>query len=162
MRKRGFVTMMMVGLLGLAQSLAAETHPNLDANAIREQQQQIRADAQAKKGPYKDLSPQKREELFKHQSVVMDLTQSIKSTTDLEEPQQVALFNALESIEAIVNAAEDERLVCERIRPIGSNRTQTSCKTVAQRRAEREAAQKNMGNRNLECSEAVMGPGGCR
>src|SRR5690606_28003292 len=60
------------------------------------------------------------------------------STTELSPGDQVALFNDLEEISALVNKAEDERMICERTRPIGSNRPVSVCKTVAQRRLERE------------------------
>lgn len=135
---------------------------NTDARAILAQQQQLRAEAIAKKGRFKDLDAKKLNEMYAHQDKVGRLLEGQQRTTDLRERDQIAVLNALESIEAIVNSAEDERLICERHRPVGSNRPQTTCKTVAERRAEREAAQNDIGRRNLACSEAAMGPGGCQ
>ena len=37
--------------------------------------------------------------------------------------------------------AEDSRMICERIKPVGSNRPQNKCLTVAERRRQRERAQ---------------------
>jgi hypothetical protein len=146
----------------LAQPVTASTvHPNLDASAIRTQQQEIRAEAAQRRGRYKDLEEPRRAELFRHQSKVDSLLKSVDKTTDLSELEQVQLFNSLEAIEAIVNAAEDDRMICERSKPVGSNRPVTVCKTVAQRREERESSTRDMGRRTLECSEATMGPGGC-
>lgn len=150
-----------LGLLGTAPLLSANDHSNLSASAIREQQKQIRSDAEARTGRYKDLSETKRGELFARQDKVSALLKDVQLTTELKERDQIELFNALESIQAIVNAAEDDRLICERKRPTGSNRTQTLCRSVAQRRAERELVERDTGRRTFDCSEATMGPGGC-
>lgn len=125
---------------------------NLDANAIRAQQQQIRADAMARKGPYAKLSPKQQRELQHQQDRVSELLgNDVQKTTELSEIDQVALFNSLESIEAIVNNAEDERLVCERHKPVGTNRPRTVCKTAAQRAAQRDASQERVIERTQTC-----------
>ena len=159
--RRHFVIALVMSLLAAGPVLSKPQHGNTDARAIRKQQEQIRSEAEARSGRYKDLSEARRIELLQRQAVVMRLTEGVTQTTELKEEQQIELFNALESIEAIVNAAEDERMVCERHRPIGSNRPQTICKTVAERRAEREAVRGQVGKRNLECSNSPLGPGSC-
>jgi len=163
MRKH-LVVALVVSLWAAAPAFSNPQHANTDAHAIRKQQEQIRTEAEARSGRYKDLSEARHTELQQRQSVVMRLTEGVAQTTELKEAQQIELFNALEAIEAIeaiVNAAEDERMVCERHRPIGSNRPQTICKTVAERRAEREAARGQIGKRNLECSNSPLGAGSC-
>lgn len=162
MRNHVIFVVLTFGLLATASISSANDHPNLNANAIREQQTQIRSDAEARKGRYKDLSEAKRTELFARQDKVSALLKDVQITTELKERDQIELFNALESIQAIVNAAEDNRLICERKRPVGTNRTQTVCRTVAQRRAERESIERDTGRRTIECSEATMGLGGCQ
>lgn len=152
-------------LLVLAtQSVAAATnHPNLDADAIRAQQKQIRSDAEARKGPYKRLGEDKATLLKTHQDRVDQLLGAdVRNTTELNEADQIALFNALESIESIVNDAEDNRMICERYKPTGSKRPKTVCMTVAERKAVREESMRDFGKSNLECSTAAMGPGGCQ
>lgn len=143
---------------------AASDHPNLDAGTIRAQQQQIRSDAQARTGRYAKLSSKQQRELTQQQDRVMQLLGSdVKKTTELSELDQVALFNSLEAIEAIVNNAEDERLVCERHKPVGTNRPRTICRTAAQRAAAREASQDRVIERTQTCfkgSSDVSG-GGC-
>ena len=42
-------------------------------------------------------------------------------------------------------------MICERTRPVGSNRTQTVCSSVAQRRKDREDAEKQIGYRDQKC-----------
>lgn len=147
----------MLTLAAPAMATDTQTHPNLDAATIRAQQAQIQQEARARKGRYKDMSEEQRSELFAYQAKVEQLTNGLTRTTELPEVDQIALFNALESIEALLNKAEDERLVCERHKPVGSNRPQTICKTVAERRAEREAAQRDIGKRNQTCFKDPQG-----
>ena len=149
------------GLLCLAGVAAANDHPNLDAGAIRDQQRDIRIAVDAGRGAYKDMPDSKKRELFGRQDHVLQLIGDHARTTELNERQQIDLFNNLEAIQAIVNSAEDERMICQRERPVGSNRIRTICKTVAQRRADRDAVERDTGRRTIECSEAAMGPGGC-
>lgn len=140
-----------VALLAAPAAESAD-QSNLDASAIRTQQQQIRADAMARKGPYAKLSPKQQRELQHQQDRVSQLLRSdVQQTTELPETDQVALFNALEAIEAIVNNAEDERLVCERHKPVGTNRPRTVCKTAAQRAAQRDASQERVIERTQTC-----------
>lgn len=140
----------LAGLVLLACSEAAigQQHQNLDANAILAQQKAIRADVEAGKGRYKGMKKSTRRELYENQDVVSTLLQGKAQTTDLPEYDQVAVLNALESIEAILNNAENERLVCERHKPVGSHRTQTLCKTVAERDADQDVADRYLNHRD--------------
>ncbi|MDH5822458.1 hypothetical protein QFW77_05570 [Luteimonas sp. RD2P54] len=144
----------LAAMLASAALLANETEQVLvetDARAIVAQQQEIRSDAVARTGRYKDMDERTRTELLAKQDRVFALLEGRERSTDLPPGDQTALFNSLESISAIVNNAEDERMVCERIRPTGSNMSQNVCKTVAQRRAEREAARQATSMRNVKC-----------
>lgn len=148
-------------LLGLAMvattALANDIPKNLDAQAILAQQQQIRAEVEKRGGRFKDMDAAKREELFARQGKVASLLADKKATTDLPEQDQIVVFNELEAIEGIVNNAEDERMVCERVKPVGSNRPKTVCMTVAERRAEREVADKQMNTRSQSCLKDASG-----
>lgn len=145
-----------LGLVGPVAN-ASDDHPNLDASAIRAQQTQIQQEVRTRQGRYQNMTEEKRSELFAHQAKVDRLTSGITLTTELAETDQIALFNALEAIEGIVNRAEDDRMVCERHKPVGSNRPKTVCKTVAERRAEREAAQADVQRRNQTCFKDPSG-----
>ena len=124
-------------LMCLAAPVAANNTRNTDAKAILEQQAGIRTEAMNKKGRYKDMDESKRQELFAHQDKVNRMLDGVASTTELPETDQIVVFNSLEAIEAIINQAEEERLVCSRVKPAGSNLPTTVCKTVAQLREEK-------------------------
>lgn len=115
---------------------------NNDAGAIRAQQLQLRAEAGDPKGRFKDLNDRRRVELARHQTLVLDLLEGAERTTDLSAEDQMAVFNSLEAIEAILNSAEDDRMICERSKPVGSNRPKVVCLTVAERRAQKEVTEK--------------------
>jgi hypothetical protein len=132
-------------LVVLGSPVLAKEHPNTSAAAIRQQQQEIRAEVVAGQGRYKDMPSDKRAQLLSHQDRVPALLADVDFTTELPEADQIAAFNGLEAIEAIVNAAEDERMICERFKPVRSNRPQTRCRTVAQRRAGREPPSRAWG-----------------
>lgn len=104
------------------------------------QQTEIRRDATAKRGRYRDMDNPTRERLLSEQDKVFTLLEGRTASTELNREGQLSLFNSLEAISAIVNRAEDERVVCERVRGQGTNIRSTVCKTVAQRRAERQSA----------------------
>ena len=72
-----------------------------------------------------------------------------QSLDELTEAEKTQAFNTLEWINATVSNAEDERIVCERQRPIGSNRVQRVCATVAERRKQREAVENGLMPRTL-------------
>ncbi|WP_149195210.1 hypothetical protein [Luteimonas suaedae] len=133
---------------------------NTDAKSIIAQQEEIRAEAVARKGRYKDMDERTIRDLLAKQDKVMDLLDGKEHSTELSKIDQTTLFNSLESIEAIVNKAEDERMVCRRERTTGSHRTQNVCKTVAQLRTEREQGQTAIGARDIRCEGCGEGNGG--
>ncbi len=119
-----------------SQKILAET----DAAKIVTQQVEILHEVRGRRGAYRDMGDREREQLIQYQQRVIEALDGRASTTELSASQQLAVFNDLEAISALLNKAEDERMVCERTRPIGSNRPVNVCKTVAQRREERELA----------------------
>ncbi len=127
---------------------SAQASSNLDAAAIRSQQQQIRADAEARNGRYKDMPDSKRNDVFRRQGQVEGPLGNVQSITELDETRRIQLFDHLEAISANINADDDERMICERSKPLGSTCPTTVCKTVAQRRDEREAGQREMLRRD--------------
>lgn len=130
---------------------------NTNAQAIVEQQQEIRSEAAAGNGRYEDMDESIRQQLFTEQDLVFSMLDGHERSTELSAIDQTRLFNSLESISAIVNRAEDERMICERVRKTGTNRTERVCKTVAQRRAESEQSRRNvdaMQTRNGRCVTA--------
>lgn len=137
------------------QSIVVDTRAEL----IRTQQETIRSEALAKRGRYRDMEPATRDRLFHVQDQVFAFLEGKSSSKELDAADQVALFNALEEVSAIVNAAEEGRMVCERVRRVGSHRYDNVCKTVAQRRLERDTARNALGNRDNRCLAAGCGSG---
>lgn len=110
---------------------------------IRAVQDGIRQSMDTKEGVYKEMSTAEKQSILDHQEVVLRVLDGKASVGVLNEPQKIELANALESINALVSQAEDNRKVCERVKVIGSNRPQNVCMTVAQRRRLREDVQRN-------------------
>jgi hypothetical protein len=100
-------------------------------------------DGVAKRATTKDfeaLSRGDKEKLAGAQSQIREALAGKASMADLDEDTKVKVFNAHEQVVALVNKAEDQRLVCTQKKRIGSNRHQLECRTVAQIRADRDSA----------------------
>lgn len=139
---------LMFAALLLASTAAAASdvapRPPLAISAITAQQKQIHDDVIAQRGRYKDMPASTRSELLSKQAEVLAMIEGKTHSTDLSQEQQVQVFNRLEWIEAAINNAEDERMVCKRERTIGSTRLVRVCRTVAKEREAREAARKSL------------------
>lgn len=136
--------LVLCSLLFMAANVNASPRGPLKLDEVRQQQTEIRADATARTGLYKDMPAATRDELFTKQNMVLSIIEGKDLASDLNESDKMKVFNALEWIEAAINKAEDERVVCERRAQIGTNRKERVCRTVAQIRADREAAQRDM------------------
>lgn len=134
------LTSMIIAIMTLASNNAMAVAPVVDVPKIKQEQQELRQKVLAGKGAYKDIDAEARLDLLDKQETVMRLLEGRKSTSELSPPDQVTLVNTLGMIAAIVEKAEDERMVCRREKMMGSNRPETICKTVAQLRREREEA----------------------
>lgn len=79
------------------------------------------------------FSPDQRETLYEAQDVLFEIAEQNPTDADLSEDEWVKAFNAQERIHQIITqAAADERVVCRREKPTGSNRKQSVCRTVAE------------------------------
>src|SRR5262245_32400994 len=92
----------------------------LEISAVVAQQQQIREDVLAKKGRYQSMSDHTRVELLSKQAALLTMLEGKSSAADLTQEQQMQAFNTLEWIEAAINDAPDERMICHREKPLGS------------------------------------------
>ena len=136
--------------LFVASPASAQVGDALSFDEVRTQQAEIRADAGARRGVYENLSERQHRQLEDRQDALLRMIEGKQSPRELSEPQRMDLFNQLEAIEALVNQAEDQRLICERVATIGTNRKERVCKTVAQRREEMRFAQDAL-NRRSNC-----------
>jgi len=154
--RNGILLALMIALASSGTAFASDRATGVAASTILTQQRQIREEAMAHQGRYKNMEEAKRSDLLAKQDVVFRLLDGKQNSNDLVESERVELFNALEAIEATINNARDEQMVCEFIRRVGSNRPERVCKTYAQRAKEREAAEKELG-RQIGCTTL-----GCR
>lgn len=149
--RNGIFLALFIALASSGTAIAMDSNAGIRADTILTQQRGIRDEATAGKGRYKDMDESSRSDLFAKQAIVFRLLEGKQNSNELSEPQRVELFNALEAIEAAINKAKDEQLVCEFKRQVGSNRPQKVCKTHAQRAKEREESEKGF---NKEIQEA--------
>jgi hypothetical protein len=148
--------------LCLPATLLANTRTAGSLPEIHAQQTQLRQEALAGQGRFKDLSVAERQALAVQQDRFLALTKGRQSLDELAMDDRMAAINALEAINAGITRAEDERLVCERIKQVGSNRPTRVCRTVAELRQAQQAAEKLMEERpacGLTCREPEkLGP----
>lgn len=124
----------LICVLAVPTAFAKDTGKMLALDPVRQQQAEILAGAKAKTGIYASLSADDRDMLITRQMKVLRMIEGKKMSAELTESEKLELFNSLEWIEATVNNAEDERVVCERHAVIGSNLKQRVCMTVAAKR----------------------------
>ena len=76
------------------------------------------------------------------------MLEGVEATANLDEARRVALFNQLEAIKVTLGAAASDRLICERVKPVGSNGPRNVCLTAAERGASRDAARTTIQTRD--------------
>ena len=143
-------SLLMGVLLVLASTAAAADGPvpTFDVDEIVAEQEDFRSQAIAGRGVFEDMTRQDRT-LFEAQQVgLFDILRG-REYEDLDQNQRVAAFNHLEAIAAILNRAKDSRMVCERVKRVGTNRVERVCKTVADRERERDEARDSPMMRGL-------------
>jgi len=61
--------------------------------------------------------------------------------TELSEPQRLTVFNDHQRVVALLDKAEESRVICEQVKRVGSHRHSVECRSVAERRRDRENSQ---------------------
>ena len=117
---------------------SADDAAGRDLADIREQQIGLRAEVQAGKGIFEEMSNTERQELAARQSKLLAMIEGKDNVRDLDDAGQVEAFNLLEQINATINDVKGQQMVCEMTRKTGSNRKVKVCMTVAQRDQLRE------------------------
>lgn len=136
----------MLGLSVSSFAAVAANSPDVDLEAIRSQQIELRTQVLAGEDIYGEMNKRDREKLVNTQTDLLELLKGKTSFAELNERQQLEAFNSLEQINALVNDAEDQRMICRREVVTGSHRKSKVCKTVAQRRLERENSRRKLEN----------------
>ena len=147
MRAKVFIASLVLSLVGFPVLAQREA---LEVGKIFNQQQQIRSGVQSGTGFYKDMPKNKRQQLLTKQDILFSMLDGKRTTDELNEQQKIEAFNTLEWIEATINEAEDDQLVCERRPILGSNRKERVCKTMAQIKRERQDTRNTIDAGGLE------------
>lgn len=121
---------------------AAVSTPSIAS--IVAQQTALRAKAAAKRGPFKDMHEGDRHRLLAQQDRLLELLNGRDSLDGLRAEERVEVFNHLQSVNAAVTQAEDERQICERTRLTGSHRYSVVCMTGREYREHKENARKSL------------------
>lgn len=118
-------------------SASPASKPLQEGKPFPEQRDQIIADLDSGK-IYNEIKPAERAKVLdalRRIDLVLDPERSNRVT----EPDRLQAFNDQELVnEILTQAKDDSRLICRRERPVGSNRPQNICISVAQRREARE------------------------
>lgn len=109
---------------------------------IRTAQADLRKAIERKSGNYSHFIDDERKEIFARQDAVLALVEGKTTIEEFSADDKIALANALAAVDAAVARAEDNRMICERIKPVGSNRPQNKCISVGQRRRMRDDVQR--------------------
>ena len=144
-------------------ALAQQAAP-FDAAAVLTQQRQIRGDIDAGNGVYGRLPADTRREVASRQDALFALLDG-RRYEDLDEAQRAQASANLAWIEAAPKQATEERVVCERVKSMGSNRVERVCRTVAQRQADRDSGRSRAGKQAVDralqqrnvCANATCG-----
>jgi hypothetical protein len=100
-----------------------------------------RAIAMAKEGQYGKLQRGSEARLTNARQVIGDLLQNVSNPRELQPEQRIALFNAHQEINSIINKQDKARVVCTRERKTGSRLATTECLTVGEREERARVAQ---------------------
>lgn len=132
--------------------MAAADPQQLTIRDIVTQQTQLRSQVTAGKGAFKDMSKAERKALAERQDRVLQMLGGNQTLDEMPPDQRTLVFNDLEWIKAAVTKAEDERLICEYTRTVGSNRMTSVCMTAKEQREYRDGSQKSLRTQ-FKCDE---------
>lgn len=132
--------LILIAFMALPAVLASATpasKPLQEGGAYIEQRDRILADLRGGE-VYSEIKLQDRDSV--HSALKrIDSRLGADGVGRLSEADKLAVFNDQELVNSILTKAKDDsRLICRRERPMGSNRPQNICITVAQRREARE------------------------
>ena len=136
--------MVVVAVMLFSSSVFAADVITIDSTPaqIRAAQGELRQAIERKSGNYSHFTDDERKTIFSRQDEVLSLIDGKQDVAELGPDDKLALANALEAVKASVARAEDNRMICERIKPLGSNRPENKCISVGQRRRMREEARR--------------------
>ncbi|UOV06523.1 hypothetical protein MUU77_15040 [Pseudoxanthomonas sp. F37] len=110
---------------------------------------------------YAEIKPEEQVEVRNALTRISDALQKAGGVDQLSAEDKAKVFNDQELVNTILTRAhEDSRLVCTREKKVGSHRITNTCKTVAERRRDREESQGALRrNMRVVCVPNVSCPG---
>lgn len=115
------------------------------AEEFRKQADALRAEMNAQ-GKHASLSSADKSRIGKQLDNLQKLYDNRAAGKEFKRSDEAKLVNASEEINGILSGNEDDRLVCEQVRKLGTNRTERVCMTVAERNERREEAARDLRN----------------
>ncbi len=138
-----------------AQADTTKGEVGLDVNTSFTEQHTRITTEMADGETYSEISAQDRTSVKQALDRIAEALAQAGSVEALNAKQKTEVFNDQELVNTILTkAAEDSRLVCKRVKKVGSHRTTTDCATVAQRRKSIESAQDEMRKVKVPTLEA--------
>lgn len=131
----------------------------LTVQDIVKQQTQLRSQVIAGKGSFRGMAKYERDEIVRHQDRVLTMIGDRKDLEGMSTDQRTELYNELQWLDATLAKAQDERMVCEHTRSVGSNRVQSVCMSAAERDRLRQRAQSEL-QKPVNCAGLKVCAGG--
>ena len=133
---------LMAALVWSPAMASAATAARMDATTMAEFDQQS-ADLRAE-AAYGALSADDRKEVDSSLERLHKLFSKRDAGKTLNSNDQVSLTNAQSQINAIMSGKPGDRIICEQVKKLGSNRSERVCQTVAARDAARSDSQQTL------------------
>lgn len=134
MRKSVFLSACLSVLMAHA-ALASDDRIQLSQELpeIRAAQDALKEALDKKEGPYARYSDSQRKTLREQQSSIYGLIDGKQSVDDLGEDNRLRLANLLMAQKAQLEQSVEDKMVCERVKVLGSNRPKMQCMSESRR-----------------------------
>ncbi len=144
-----------------SQGSAFSPEKGLDVSQSFEAQRNAIIKALGDGKTYSEISPDDRQRVTTSLDRIAGLLGGVQDVDQLAVEARVEVFNEQELVNTLLTEArEDSRLVCTREKKVGSHRTTTMCRTVAERRRDMEQSQGALRtNMRVVCAPGVSCPG---
>lgn len=126
-------SLLLTASLALSLGLAA-VHANEEASIALPTVPELRQQIQSAKATLSGgkFSPLQREEAARAIARIETRLQGSDRYSVLSQAEQVDMVNDVSLLHGLLANAEDERMVCRREKPVGSNRISSVCKSAAE------------------------------
>jgi len=158
--KRFFAVGGMLCMLVLAAGAAGadEAIKNRVAADTADKFQALAADVRKDMSPggrYEYITPDDKSKVEADLTTMTEMLQKAGSVNAMSERDKVALFNTQEHLNGLLTHSDSNRLVCERVAPIGTTIPKTTCRTVAEIERSRRAGQDSIRKAGIAGSTCV-------